>query len=158
MQARHWRRATLVIIEFGGSWPRWLSPDRGDMAVVAQHYEGPPSSLVTQVATRLTALEAMGWQFDSVVLVSNGRSDSAACAARSVLTRGILARLTKSTSARVTLSIDEFGDRRAVHSLMGLAANLEGSLHAGIELSVRIGAGEPIRSSPVASDSFAHAS
>ena len=35
------RPATLVVIEFGASWPRWLNPsgDRGDLAVVAQQYE-----------------------------------------------------------------------------------------------------------------------
>ena len=49
------RNATLVVIEYGASWPRWLDPSHsGDMAVVAQHYEGEPSSLITQVASRVT--------------------------------------------------------------------------------------------------------
>jgi hypothetical protein len=35
------RPATLVVIEFGASWPRWMNPAHtGDLAVVAQHYEG----------------------------------------------------------------------------------------------------------------------
>src|SRR5688572_4942846 len=68
MQRIHSRSATLVVIEYGANWPRWLSPERqGDMAVVAQHYEGPSGSLVTQVATRVARLEGMGWSFDSVV-------------------------------------------------------------------------------------------
>jgi len=64
------RKATLVVIEFGASWPRWLDPTHsGDMAVVAQHYEGEPSSLITQVASRVTRLEAKGWQLKAIVLV-----------------------------------------------------------------------------------------
>jgi len=71
------RPATLVVIEFGASWPRWLNPtgDRGDLAVVAQHYAGPPTDLITQVAMRVTRLQARGWQLSAMVLVSNGRAD-----------------------------------------------------------------------------------
>jgi hypothetical protein len=152
------RHATLVIIEYGGSWPRWLSPDHGDMAVVAQHYEGAPGSLVTQVAMRLTALSAMGWRFETVVLVCNNRSDPASASARSVLARGLLARLMGSYSARLVLSSDEYADRRLVHALMSLAAALDGSAHAGIELCVRIGGGEPIRSENAPREALANAS
>src|SRR6187551_3742285 len=88
------RSATMVVIEFSAAWPRWLKPaSGGDMAVVAQHYEGHPSSLVTQVASRTTRLEAVGWQLDRIVLVSNGRVDPDAIAARSILARGLHARL-----------------------------------------------------------------
>jgi hypothetical protein len=158
MQAQYWRRATLVIIEYGGSWPRWLSPERGNMAVVAQHYEGPPSSLVTQVATRLTKLESMGWRFESIVLVSNGRSDADACASRSILARGLAARLASTYSGSLVLSADEHADRRAVHALVGLAAALDGTAHPGIELSLRIGKGDPIRSNGHVAEPLANAS
>ena len=51
------RPATLVVIEFGASWPRWMNPAHtGDLAVVAQHYEGLPTDLVAQVANRITRL------------------------------------------------------------------------------------------------------
>ena len=152
------RHATLVIIEYDGSWPRWLSPNHGDMAVVAQHYEGPPGSLVTQVAMRLTNLSAMGWRFETVVLVCNGRSDPESTSARSVLARGMLARLMSSYSARLVLSSDEYADARLIHGLMTLAAALDGSAHAGIELCVRIGGGEPIRSQDASRQALAHAS
>jgi len=140
MHPRHSRRATLVVIEFGANWPRWLSPDsQGDMAVVAQHYEGPPGSLVTQVASRIARLESMSWSFDSIVLVANGRTDPQASATRSVLARGLLARLASGYSGRLVLSLDDCNERSAVHALMGLAAALDDSAHPGIELCVRIG-------------------
>ena len=54
------RPATLVVIEFGASWPRWLNPAHtGDLAVVAQHYEGLPTDLVTQVAQPVRVLVAL---------------------------------------------------------------------------------------------------
>src|SRR6478609_6144803 len=89
------RPASLVVIEFGASWPRWLDPssDRGDLAVVAQHYAGPPTDLITQVAMRVTRLQARGWRLSTMVLVSNGRADVPTAAARSVLARGLLAHL-----------------------------------------------------------------
>jgi hypothetical protein len=153
------RSATLVVIEYGANWPRWLSPERqGDMAVVAQHYEGPAGSLVTQVATRVARLEGMGWSFDSVVLVANGRTDGSAAATRSVLARGLLARLSSGYSGRLVLSIDDCAERGPVHSLIALAAALDESVHPGIELSVRIGAEEPLRSSPRAAELLARAS
>jgi len=87
------RKATLVVIEFGASWPRWLDPSHsGDMAVVAQHYEGAPSSLITQVASRVTRLEAKGWQLNAIVFVSNGRCEGdAAVISRSPSTNDTVA-------------------------------------------------------------------
>jgi hypothetical protein len=123
------RSATLVVIEFGASWPRWLNPnaDRGDLAVVAQHYSGPPTDLITQVAMRVTRLQARGWQLSSMVLVSNGRADAATAAARSILARGLLAHLAASGggSASFVLSVDSYLGRRAEHNLTALAAALE---------------------------------
>jgi len=122
------RPATLVVIEFGASWPRWLNPngDRGDLAVVAQHYAGPPTDLITQVAMRVTRLQARGWQLSSMVLVSNGRADAPTAAARSVLARGLLAHLAASSSSgSFVLSVDAYLGRRAEHNLTALAAALE---------------------------------
>ena len=158
MQAINWRRATLIVIEYGGSWPAWLSTNRESMAVVAQHYEGPPSSLITQVATRLTRLEAMNWRCDWIVLVSNGRTDSAATAARSILARGLLARLSSNHSGCMILSANERADRRAIHGLVGLAKALGDSIHPGIELYVRIGAEQAVSSDQRSSEPLAHAS
>ena len=137
------RIATLVVIEYGASWPRWLEPSSvGDVAVVAQHYEGEPGSLVTQVASRVTRLETMGWQLDAMVLVSNGRTDPAAAAARSVLTRGLVARLKSSSAGQLVLTVDERAGSRAARSLTALAGALDGT--GGVMLSVRIGDHEPI--------------
>lgn len=158
MQATYWRRATLVIIEYGGSWPSWLSPDSGDMAVVAQHYEGPAGSLLTQVASRLTRLEGMGWRCESIVLVSNGRSDSDALAARSVLARGLLARLAQARSGRLVLSLNGAKSTRAVHCLVGLASALDDATPPGVELALRIGPYEALRSSAYATQPLAEAS
>jgi hypothetical protein len=142
MNAPNPRCATLVVIEYGASWPKWLEPSNvGDVAVVAQHYEGEPGSLVTQVASRVTKLEVMGWQLDTLVLVANGRTDPAASAARSVLARGLLSRL-KAATGQLVLTVDDRAGTRAAHSLTALAAALDGT--GGVMLSVRIGDAEPI--------------
>lgn len=121
------RPATLVVIEFGASWPRWLNPtdDRGDLAVVAQHYSGPPTDLITQVAMRVTRLQARGWQLSAMVLVSNGRADAPTAAARSILARGLLAHLAASGGGSFVLSVDSYLGRRAEHNLAALATSLE---------------------------------
>lgn len=116
------RPATLVVIEFGASWPRWLNPtgERGDLAVVAQHYAGPPTDLITQVAMRVTRLQARGWQLSSMVLVSNGRADAPTAAARSILARGLVAHLATSGGGSFVLSVDGYLGRRAEQNLISL--------------------------------------
>lgn len=123
------RPATLVVIEFGASWPRWLNPsgDRGDLAVVAQHYAGPPTDLITQVAMRITRLQGRGWRLTSMVLVSNGRADAHTAAARSILARGLLAHLAASGGGSYVLHVDSYLGQRAEHSLTALGAALEPS-------------------------------
>lgn len=135
------RSATMVVIEFSAAWPRWLKPATGgDMAVVAQHYEGQPSSLVTQVASRTTRLEAVGWSLDKVVLVSNGRVDPDAVAARSILARGLLSRLRLMGKGQLTLTVDERLGRRAASDLRAMATSLERSLRgAPVSLTARVG-------------------
>lgn len=133
------RPATLVVIEFGASWPRWLNPtgDRGDLAVVAQHYSGPPTDLITQVAMRVTRLQARGWQLSAMVLVSNGRADAHTAAARSVLARGLLAHLAASGGGSFALSVDGYLGRRAEHNLNALASALDPVARASrVELRV----------------------
>lgn len=136
--------ATLVVIEFGASWPRWLNPngDRGDLAVVAQHYAGPPTDLITQVAMRVTRLQTRGWQLSAMVLVSNGRADAPTTAARSILARGLLAHLAASGGGSFVLSVDGYLGRRAEHNLTALATALEPvALTSRIALRVESGAG-----------------
>lgn len=121
------RPATLVVIEFGASWPRWLNPagDRGDLAVVAQHYSGPPTDLITQVAMRVTRLSSRGWQLSAMVLVSNGRADAHTAAARSILARGLLAHLSASGGGSFVLSVDSYLGARAERNLADLATSLQ---------------------------------
>ena len=144
------RPAALVVIEFGASWPRWLNPAHaGDLAVVAQHYEGPPTDLVAQVASRTQRLTQAGWQLDEVILVVNGRSDAEAVAARSVLSRGLLALVRQSGGCHLTLSVSEALGRRASHSLTMLAVALEPTARAAdMVLAVRIGEEAPVYSRP----------
>ncbi len=144
------RPATLVVIEFGASYPRWLHPAHsGDVAVVAQHYEGSPTDLVAQVASRITRLASAGWQLDAVVLASNGKCDPGASAARSVLARGLLANLRAAGGCHLTLTVSDSLGRRATHSLTTLAAALEPTARAcDMVLSVRVGEGEPVYSRP----------
>lgn len=135
------RNAMMVVIEFSAAWPRWLKPaGNAHMAVVAQHYEGHPSSLVTQVATRTTRLEGVGWTIDRIVLVSNGRGDADAIAARSILARGLLSRLRLLGRGELTLTVDERLGRRASSDVRSLAASLERSLRgAPVMLTARVG-------------------
>ena len=146
------RPATLVVIEFGASWPRWLNPsgDRGDLAVVAQHYAGPPTDLITQVAMRVTRLQSRGWQLSSMVLVSNGRADMSTAAARSILARGLLAHLAASGGGSFALSVDAYLGIRAEHNLTTLAASLE-SVALASRIALRLEtAASPSASMPVA--------
>ncbi len=138
------REATLVVIEFSAAWPRWLKPTGGDMAVVAQHYEGHPSSLVTQVASRTTRLEAVGWALDRIVLVSNGQTDPDSVAARSVLARGLLARLKARGRGELVLTVDERFGKRARHNLSGLGHALESSTR-GTPLGLRVRVGDDVQ-------------
>jgi hypothetical protein len=133
--------ATLVVIEYSAAWPGWLPPDTsGDVAVVAQHYEGHPSSLVTQVAMRATRLAAVGWRMSKVVLVTNGRSDADSVASRSVLARGLLSRLRQQGSGELVLSVDPRQGRRAVSRLMALGSALESFAgNTAVQLTLRVG-------------------
>lgn len=145
--------ATLVVIEYGASWPRWLHPAHaGDLAVVAQHYEGLPTDLVAQVASRITRLNQAAWQVDEVVQVANGRSDPDSIAARSVLARGLLAHLKSAGGRHLTLCVSEALGRRATHELTALAAALESvALASDLSLSVRVGEETPVYSRPAPS-------
>ncbi len=121
------RSATLVVIEYGATWPRWLDPGQrasGDLAVVAQHYEGAPISLVTQVASRITRLEQNGWVLHDAVVVSNGRSDPEAKSAREVLCRGLLARMQQARGGNLVLTVDPKQGERAQRVLESLATQL----------------------------------
>jgi hypothetical protein len=153
------RPATLVVIEFGASWPRWLNPAHaGDLAVVAQHYEGLPTDLVAQVASRVTRLTQANWQLDEVVLVANGRTDPDAAAARSVLARGMIGHLKGAGGCQLTLSLSEAHGRRATHELTMLAAALEPvAIVSELSLCVRVGETEPVFSRPVRSRALAAA-
>jgi hypothetical protein len=150
------RTATLIVIEYGASWPRWLHPSlSGDLAVVAQHYEGQPTDLVAQVASRVTRLAGMGWELDAIVLVANERHDVEAVAARSVLARGLMAHLRSVGGVHFTISLDDGFGRRSAQSLNYLAAGLEPMANAcGVALGVRVGEREPIYSRPLLSRSL----
>lgn len=128
--------ATLVVIEYGAAWPRWLDPSRlGDIAVVAQHYEGEPHSLVKQVENRLTHLVLGQWRIESAVLVSNGRTDVEALAARSIVARGLLSHLRKTDGKRLVLAVSEERGEKAVKTLMALADTLRpGAAEGTIDL------------------------
>ncbi len=144
------RPATLVVIEYGASFPHWLHPAHaGDLAIVAQHYEGLPTDLVAQVASRVTRLSQASWQVDEVILVTNGRSDPDSAAARSVLARGLMAHLKSSGGCHLTLSMSEALGRRATHELNALAAALEPvALASELSLSIRVGEEPPVFSRP----------
>lgn len=137
------RTVTLVVIEYGASWPRWLAPtDLGDVAVVAQHYESDAGSLVRQVASRVTRVETAGWTVGSIVLVLSERADPAAQASRTVLARGLMAHLHARAGTKLSISGSSGGSA-------GRAAGLLVSLlrpdadAARIDLELVLGSGAP---------------
>jgi hypothetical protein len=140
------RTATLVVIEFGASWPGWFEPnENGDMAVVAQHYQGAPGSLVMQVGNRVARLESRGWRLDAMVLVSNGRTDPEDTAARAVLARGLLANLKRSGGGELVLTLDDHAPGRARHSLTALAAGLDqDAVGTNVIVGMRLGKAAPM--------------
>lgn len=133
------RDATLVVIEFGASWPRWLDPGRsGDVVVVAQHYEGHPSSLVLQVANRITRVEASGWRLERVIFVANDRTDGDANAARSVLVRSLVARMEEARLGWLTLTIGGRASNSAREALQNLADTLRAAARLGVVIDSSI--------------------
>jgi hypothetical protein len=126
------RSATLVVIEFGAAWPRWLPAGHSShVACVAQHYEGEPRSLITQVASRLTRLEATGWRFSEVVFSLNSSRDPDTAATRAVVSRGLLSRLGRGTKLVLSAACTS----TMTSSLRGLAARLdEDARRAGVTL------------------------
>lgn len=141
VKVRPVRPASLVVIEYSATWPRWLAPTQnGDMAVVAQHYEGAPRSLLVQVASRMTRLEAQGWAIGRVILVTNGRLDPDSLAARSILARGLLSKLQQKSRGEFILTLEERAGKRAASQLRHLAQSLEQSVRGlPLSLSTRIG-------------------
>ena len=143
------RVATLVVIEYGARFPKWLNPsESGHLAVVAQHYEGRPSSLVEQVASRVMRLENRGWLLGSIVFVSNQRLDRDACAARSVLVRGLVARLKLAGGGDLMVSADEAAPPRTRQQLINLVAALESEARrSGVCVALRLAEDPPLLSS-----------
>ena len=77
---------------------------------------------------------------ETIVLVSNGRVDPDAIAARSILARGLMSRLRLLGRGELILTVDERLGRRAASDLRALSATLERSLRgAPVVLSARIG-------------------
>jgi hypothetical protein len=143
------RRATLVVIEFGGTWPRWLGPTaRDDVAVVAQHYEGEPMSLITQVASRVTRLDSAGWKLEEMMLVANGRTDPDSAATRAVLARGMLSRLSSMGGGRLALTTNDPVGTRSCRQLVALAVSLTSPTFANVQVTVRSGSGIPVYGPP----------
>ncbi len=145
--------ATLVVIEYGASWPRWL------------HRRTPAISLSSRSTTKACRpISSRRWQaashasiklpgrWDEVVQVANGRSDPDSIAARSVLARGLLAHLKSAGGRHLTLCVSEALGRRATHELTALAAALESvALASDLSLSVRVGEDTPVYSRPAPS-------
>ena len=143
-------KASLVVIEYGASFPRWLDPSQvGTLAVVAQHYEGPPASLLTQVRSRLARLLSTGWILENMVLVCNGRMSLEQQAARSLLARQLLTTLRQCNGVRLVFTLSSEFEAKVRNSLCALASGLDDfALPSGIALSVRQGDGSSIYTRP----------
>jgi hypothetical protein len=131
------RNATLVVIETGAPWPGWLDPCRsGDLSVVTQSAEPQHAALVPLVASRLTQLEAMGWQLQRIVFVVNADGTAEAASAREILARGLVARLKNGPARELVLASDQPTGSALHQGLVALAAAIE---DGEVRVAVRTG-------------------
>ena len=117
---------------------------------MAQHYAGPPTDLITQVAMRVTRLQARGWQLSSMVLVSNGTRRRAHRGRALDLGARAARAPRRSGGGGFMLSVDAYLGLRAEHNLTALATSLEPTaLASRVELRLE-SAGQPPRVGAVA--------
>lgn len=133
--------ATLVALEHGSGWPSWLKPKPNSrVAIVAQYFETPQATLLSQVAERITELSGLGWRVDRVVLVTNGRTFPDQVAARAVLARGLLAHFAHAGAGQLVLTADPRTGPRSSAQLKALGQAIAGELtEANVECEVRFG-------------------
>ena len=134
------RETTMVVIEYGASWPRRLDTTPGEtLVVVAQHYEGKPSELLAQIKNRLLKLQQDGATVKTLVFVCNGHNDPAARSARALVARGLFGPLGTVEGSQLVLSNDTIREPAAM-AFTTLVATLESdAAHAGVRLGLRLG-------------------
>ena len=134
------RETTMVVIEYGASWPRWLDSTPGDsLVVVAQHYEGKPTELLEQIKNRLLRLQQEGSIIKTLVFVCNDHTDPTARSARALVARGLFGPLGSIEGSQFLLSNDRAREPVAM-AYSALVATLESdAAHAGVRLGLRLG-------------------
>jgi hypothetical protein len=139
------RETTIVVIEYGASWPRWLDTTPNvNTAVVAQHYDGKAAALLTQIKTRLERLQQDGAQVKTLVYVCNGHNEPAARSARASVVRGLFGPLGCAEGSQLVLSNDEIREPAAL-AFTALVATLESdAARAGVKIGLRLGASPPL--------------
>lgn len=143
--AQHLRETTLVVIEYGASWPCWLDTTPNEnLVVVAQHYAGKPAALLEQVKNRLLRVQQAGAHVKTLVFVCNGYTDPAARSARACVARGLFDPLLCLDGSQLVLSNDGLREPAAL-AFTALLATLESDAAlAGVRLSMRLGSSPPI--------------
>lgn len=129
------------MVEWGASWPRWLDPTQtGNVIVVAQHYEGTPESILTQVASRVARVHEFGWRLDRALLSINPRSEDVFRSARARLARRLLGIVSEARGSELLLSLDEGAGPEAAQELIDLTWELEAEPAArDVRISLRLG-------------------
>jgi hypothetical protein len=137
----HWQReTTMVVIEYGASWPRWLDSNPSEsLVVVAQHYEGKPTALLEQIKSRLVRLQQEGSCVKTLVFVCNANNDAATRSARALVARGLLGPLGSVEGSQLVLSNDTVREPAGM-AFSALVATLKSdAAHAGVRLGLRLG-------------------
>ena len=139
------RETTMVVIEYGASWPRWLDTTPCDtLVVVAQHYDGKPTELLEQIKNRLLRLQQDGSSVKTLVYVCNVHNDPATRSGRAVVARGLFGPLASVEGSQLVLSNDTVREPAAM-AFSALAATLESdAAHAGVRLGLRLGSSPTI--------------
>lgn len=135
------RSGSLVVVEWGASWPRWLDPTQtGHVIVVAQHYEGSPESILTQVASRVSRVHEFGWRLDRALLSVSHRSEHVFRSARARLAQRLLGIVSEARGSELLLSVDQAAGPELAQELIDLSWELETEpAAANVRISLRLG-------------------
>jgi len=115
----------LVVVESGASrFESRVPPDDGDETIVVAQNEGElPASLVTRVASRISAIEGSRRTIGRAIVLVEGRHDAQASGARWLMARALLSHLLLGGGSELVLDADgATADLR--HQLLSLVESL----------------------------------
>jgi hypothetical protein len=119
-------RRRLLVIELGSSSVAQVSPgDFDETLAIPQLQDERPVAFMQRVMDRIALVEQSGGAFDSAVLMTGGRHDSATRAARRLLVSGLAAHARAGAGlSDVVVNADASADPQARQELLELVDEL----------------------------------